>query len=145
MKPVRVMLHGLMMMVANLAAVIGGFVAYRLMNLGGQLVSQIPVAVVLSVVLFTGWVLLVRLLPLKKLWTYDQDEHLLILVASFLWNPILFISLHYLSQGYLSGLGNVVALMIFQIPVNALTLVLVTKLTRPKPGVSPSVDGLGQP
>jgi hypothetical protein len=89
-----------MMLAANLAAVIGGFAVSRASGLGVQLAVQVPVAAALSAGLFATWVLVVRRLPLKPLWSDEPGERLGIFVASLIWNPLHFIPLHYVTQGF---------------------------------------------
>jgi len=62
--------------------VIGGFAVYRASGLGAQPAVQLPVAAALSAGLFAAWVLVVRRLPLKPLWSDEPSELLGIFVAS---------------------------------------------------------------
>lgn len=145
MKYIRVISHGLVLTVVNLASVVGGFIVYRIVRVGGQLAIQIPVAVTLSLGLFTCWVAIVKRGPIKDLWADDVSQRIGILACSLLWNPILFIPSHYWTQGYVSSPSNVTALMAFQIPVNASALLLAARLNRPRPHATPTSGDLGPP
>jgi hypothetical protein len=141
MKAVRVLLHGFALLTANLAGVIIGFVARH--ALGAKVNTQFPIAIFLSVLFFLVWTLLLRRLPFRKLMLRGISEFALAVGCSLLWNPIVFIPLHYFTQGYLTGAGNIIALMCFQLPVNAITVLVAWMVTRPRntidsPKASPS-------
>ena len=91
-----------MLLIADLTGVIVGFIIYHFAKPANQLVIQIPVAVILSIVLFTIWVLLIRVLPFKNLRLRTQLEFVGVFVTALLWNPLVFVPLHYFTQGYLT-------------------------------------------
>jgi len=43
-------------------------------------------------------------------------------VVSLLWAPLVFVPLHYFTQGYLTSIGNLLTLAVYQFPVNAIAL-----------------------
>ena len=123
MKIIRVGLHSLVLVIVDIAGIAGGaLAAYRILGVSNQVWLQLPIAVVLSVDCFCAWVLLLRILGLKGLKLVSSKEFMACLAISLLWAPLVFVPLHYFTQGYLTSLGNLVALALYQLPVNALAL-----------------------
>ena len=131
MKAIRSILHGFVLLAANLFGILLGFVTYHALDAREQLGIQLPVGVLLSVVLYLAWVHLLRRLSLSRLILQNRREHVLAGLASLLWSPIIFIPLHYFTQGYLTGTGNIIAVAMFQIPVNAIAVWVAWKTTQP--------------
>ncbi len=123
MKTVRICLHGFVLAFANLGSVIVGFILYRLLEFPNQIVVQIPVAAVLSIIAFVAWIWSIRHLPLKQFHLRRSRELIFTYLASLLWAPIMFVPLHYITQGYHTSGGNVVAILLFQLPVNGAAIV----------------------
>ena len=127
-------LLGLLLYLINFAAVLMGFVAYQLVG-GNQLPIQILVATAASV---SGYVLLYYVLKKispKTLVTKPIDL-IWIFVIALIWNPVIFIPLHYVTQGYLTEPGNILGMMLFQIPTNSIVLFIVYSLWSVKLNVS---------
>lgn len=143
MKPIRILLHGFVLLVVNLVGVIGGFAMYYALGTKDQFATQLPVAVVLSIVLFVAWSVLFSKVPFRNLRLKGNGEYLLTGICSLLWNPIVFIPLHYFTQGYLTGGGNIISLAAFQIPVNAVAILVAWKVTQPKDGQLPAETAPG--
>ena len=55
MKFLPVMLHGLMLTVVNVGAVLVGFACYKISGISYQLAAQVPAAVLVSVAGFALW------------------------------------------------------------------------------------------
>ena len=132
MKAVRILLHGFVLLAANVLGVIVGFVTYYILGTRDQVGTQLPIAVLFSVLLYLAWVLLLRKVPFTKLTLHNTREHVLTGTCSLLWNPIVLVPLHYFTQGYLTGAGNIIVLAAFQIPVNAIAILVAWKATQPK-------------
>ena len=132
METIRIILHGLVLLVANMVGIIVGFVVYHVHSTGDQIGTQVPIGVLLSILLYLAWVLLLRTLPFAKLTLQNTREHVLVGACSLLWNPIIFIPLHYFTQGYLTGVGNIIALALFQAPVNTIAISVAWKITQQK-------------
>jgi hypothetical protein len=123
MKTIRVGLHSLILVMADLAGIVGGaLAAFRILGVPNQVQLQVPIAVVLSIGSFWAWVFSLRVLRLRRLQLVGDKELVACFAASILWAPPVFVSLHYFTQGYLSSLGNVVALTVYQFLVNGLAL-----------------------
>jgi hypothetical protein len=48
-------------------------------------------------------------------WTY---------LLALLWTPLIFVPLHSVTQGYLTSFSNIIATWLFQLPTNALALLI---------------------
>ncbi|HIJ64603.1 MAG TPA: hypothetical protein HPP77_01525 [Candidatus Hydrogenedentes bacterium] len=130
MKLFRILLHGVVLLLANFTGIFAGFMAYNLMKPANQISVQVPVAAALSVLLFVTWSIFVQAFPSKKLVLQGPSEFAWVFLAALVWNPVIFVPVHYVTQGYLTAPGNIVASMAFQLPVNAITLALTCAITR---------------
>ena len=132
MKFLRVALHSLVLVLADIGGIaIGALAAFHILGVPNQVWLQLPLAVVLTPAGFCGWILLLRVLGWKPLLPAGAKELQACWVASLVWAPLVFVPLHYLTQGYLTSLGNLVALAMYQLPINALALFLCSLLPKP--------------
>ena len=123
MKAIRISLHSLVLTVVDFAGIAGGAaVAFKALGAYNQFWLQLPTAVFLSLTLFTAWIFLLRFLGFRRLQIVDAKQFVACLVTSLLWTPLVFVPLHYLTQGYLTSTGNLVALACYQLPFNSLAL-----------------------
>ena len=122
MAMVRVILHSLALTLINIAAIIAGFFAYHVTGTSNQIAMQFPIATGLSILLFATWTPLAGRLSRGRLTPAGVREYAAIFIGSLLWNPLVWVPLHYVTQGYLTSVGNIVALLLFQLPVNALAI-----------------------
>lgn len=124
MSVIRVLFHGAALAFINIASIVVGFFIWTPFEGTNQLAVQTPAAALFSIGIIFLWMRsLVRYIPdwaLRK-----RREHALTYLAAFFWSPILFTSAHYVTQGYLTSLGNILALAIFQLPVNFVALLAV--------------------
>lgn len=127
MKVFRIILHSFILAVINIVSIILGFGIYHYLMEYNQLAVQVPVAVIFSVIIFTSWIVILKYKNISKLFPQEWLEFLLILLFSFVWLPIIFIPLHYITQGYLTSFGNIYMTWIFQIPTN-MVIILVAYL-----------------
>ena len=142
MKIVRVGLHSLVLVIADIAGIgAGALAAFRILGVPNQVWLQLPIAVVLSVGCFCAWVLLLRILGWKVLQPAGSKELRACLAVSLLWAPLVFVPLHYFTQGYLTSIGNLVALALYQVPVNTVALFGICILNRPTSEGGPQPDG----
>jgi hypothetical protein len=130
MKPARIILHGLLLLLANLTGVYAGFIAHLLLGRSDQLATQLPIAIVVSIFLYLAWAILLLNISPGRIMPQNRLEYLLAGICSLLWNPVVFIPLHYATQGYLTAAGNILVLAVFQIAVNAVTMIAAWKLTQ---------------
>jgi hypothetical protein len=123
MKTIRVALHSLVLVIADIAGIGGGaMAAFRILGVPNQVWLQVPIAVVLSLGCFWAWIFSLRVLRLRALLPVGAKELVACFAASILWAPLVFVPLHYFTQGYLTSIGNLFALPVYQVPVNALAL-----------------------
>lgn len=118
----RIALHGGVLAACNLAAVIAAFVVYSLLRPANQILVQAPLAALFTVGAFLVWLALCVRLPIAFLQIRTRNEWAGIFVASLLWTPLLFIPLHWVTQGYLTSFDNILATWTFQVPVNLAAL-----------------------
>jgi hypothetical protein len=142
MKMIRVGLHSLVLAVADIAGIAGGaMAAFRILGVANQVALQLPIAVLLSVGCFWAWIYSLQVLRLRKLQFVSTGELGTSFVLSFLWAPLVFVPLHYFTQGYLTSIGNLVALAFYQLPVNGLALFGPWLLQQSKPEKSAPPSG----
>ena len=123
MRIIRIGLHSLVLVIADIAGIaIGAMTAFRMLGVPNQVWLQLPIAVVVSAGCFCAWVLSLRVLRWTGLQPADSKERWACMPVSLLWAPLVFVPLHYLTQGYWTSIGNLVALALYQAPVNALAL-----------------------
>lgn len=120
--------HGSVLAILDILAVLLGFVVYIMVRPAPRLLVQVPIAAAAVVVLFVLWVLAVEnrdhFQPEAPRW-----EWVLIGLASLVMIPVCFVPIHYLGRGYLTGWGNLVALWLFQIPVNVVALLAAARIS----------------
>ena len=132
MKAFRVLVAGLALLVANFIGIYVGFLTYYAVRPGNQIAVQVPIAVMFSVLLYLAWTLVLRLLPFSRLHLHSTAEKGWAFIASLVWGPVVFVPLHYFTQGYLTSVGNIAALIMFQAPVNAIAMLVAFKVTQPR-------------
>lgn len=126
-KVFRCGVHGLVLLVGNFAGILIGSAVYNALKPIDQIAVQVPIAVVLSIGGFGVWSLLFR----KGRFALQGSGELVgTFAASLVWGPAVFVVFHYFSQGYLTGSGNIVALLIFQLPVNAIAILAASKFSQ---------------
>ncbi len=141
MKAIRIGLHSLALTAADMAGIAGGaMIAFKALGVSNQVWLQLPIAVVLSPVLFAAWAFLLQGLGFRRLQFVEAKELVACLAASLLWAPLVFVPLHYFTQGYLTSMGNLVALAGYQLPVNSLALFGLWGIQRSRAGT-----GTGKP
>lgn len=122
MRYLRITLHSLALFIVDFAGIFCGFVVFRLVQAGHQVAIQLPVAVASSLLLFVLWVWMLRTLHLKGLHLATAAESMSCWALAFVWNPLIFVPLHYFTQHYLTSVDNLVAMALYQAPVNLLAL-----------------------
>lgn len=131
MRLAALLLHGVVLALASLASILVGFAAWSLVRSVDQLLVQLPVAVVLTLVAFPAWLLAARRLRGPEILPGSARDALVVLGVALVAGPLLFVPLHQATQGYLTDAGNLLALLAFQGPVDLAALVLASILVRP--------------
>jgi hypothetical protein len=141
MQMIRVGLHSMVLVMADIAGIAGGaLAAFHILGVANQVALQLPIAVLLSVGCFWVWKFSFHVLRLRSLQLASSKDLGTCLVLSFLWAPVVFVPLHYFTQGYLTSIGNLVALAVYQLPVNGLALFGSRLLQQSNPERSPQPD-----
>ncbi|MFC1739281.1 hypothetical protein ACFL1G_09570 [Planctomycetota bacterium] len=125
MKTLRICLNAFVLTAANLGSIIAGFILYNLLKPANQIAVQGSVAAILSITAFLLWSWLILHLQFRKLILQEPIEFFWAYVASLFWFPTIFIPVHYVTQGYLTSIGNIIAVLLFQIPVNGVSIAVV--------------------
>ncbi len=124
----QAVVHGAVLAVMDILAVLLGFVVYVMVRPAPQLMVQVPVAGAAVVVLFVLWVLAIENREPgssePRRW-----EWVLIGLGSLVMAPIFFVPLHYIGRGHLTGWGNLISLWIFQVPVNIVALLVAARVS----------------
>jgi hypothetical protein len=128
MKILRVLLHSLVLTIINIGSILAGFGFYQLFKSYNQIAVQTLFAALFSIIAFLLWSLIIRRFSLGWLSLQGVKEFALTFLFALIWSPAIFVPLHYLGRGYLTSLGNIVGLWLFQIPANFLALLAVKKL-----------------
>jgi len=116
-------INGFILTVINLVSILLGFAVYYVSGSKNQIAIQVVSACLLSILLFTFWYYLSFRLFRKAV----MDKKRSLVLAYFLslvWTPVIFIPLHYLTQGYLTSWDNINGIWMFQVPTNALLLLM---------------------
>lgn len=116
-----VLIHSSTLALINLAGILVGFAVYHLSGVDHQIAVQIPVAVLFTVVAFVAWQWMTRRTRIAWGRTGTRQRVMVFLLA-FVWAAVVFVPLHFFTQGYLSAWSNVTALWAFQAPANLLAL-----------------------
>lgn len=132
MRAFRILVTGLALLVANFTGIYVGFLTYHAVRAGNQIAVQAPIAVLFSVLLYLAWTLVLRSLPFSRLRLHSTAEKGWAFMASLVLSPVVFAPLHYVTQGYLTSVGNITGLIMFQAPVNALAMLVAFKVGQPR-------------
>ena len=123
----RVCLHSFVLTMTDLGTIILAFGFYSILRsivTINQRVVQGSIAAILCIIIFALGSLAVSRLPIKTLTLQGSSEMIWTYLAAFLWVPVIFMPLHYFTQGYITSFENIIAIWLFQIPVNMLALLI---------------------
>ncbi len=118
----RVIVHSLVLAVSNICAILAGFLVYVLARPAGQLHVQIPVAIAMTLVLFSVWCLVTQRGAWTRLRFERPSEGLWVYLGTFPCAWVLFAAVHYATQGYLTSWRNIAMLAAFQGVVNVVAV-----------------------
>ncbi len=119
MKLLRPVIHGLALAAINIGASLVGFAAYKILGMGHQLLVQIAVAVLVTVVAFALWYYLTLRVTSGRIALGNVGAYVWAYALAFAWFPFVFVPLHYVTQGYLTSFANIYNMWLFQAPTNA--------------------------
>lgn len=112
--------------VINLVSIVAGFWAYRLLDGPGQLIVQIPVAMVTGIC----GVMLFCAGPARRLGLESGPDCILVILLAFPAAALIFTGLHFMVAGYLTSFGNILGLWSVQLAQNALAMSMAAALMR---------------
>jgi len=139
MSLLRVCLHSVVLILTDLGSIIIAFGFYSILSFivaVNQRVVQGSIAAIFCIIIFALGSLAVSRLPKIELTLQGSREMIWTYFAAFLWVSLIFIPLHYITQGYITSSGNIIAIWLFQIPVNLLALLISRKILNPKREIS---------
>jgi len=120
----RAIIHGLVLALITIGSVAVGFAVYGAIGLRNQIVIQVLVAGIVCVGAFALWSFVAHKATGGKLSIANMRELGVAYAAAFIWLPIVFIPLHYTTQGYLTSFANVLSTWMLQLPFNLLALMV---------------------
>ena len=116
-----VFIHSIKLAFINLAGIFAGFAVYHLSGVQNQIVVQVPVAVLFTGVGFLTWLWMTRRTRIS--WARaDARRHVLVFAIALAWAAVVFVPLHYFTQGYVTAWSNITAMWAFQMPANLIAL-----------------------
>ncbi|MGD8717338.1 MAG: hypothetical protein PVH29_00820 [Candidatus Zixiibacteriota bacterium] len=140
MRLFKILFHGLALTAVNVGAVLVGFAFYKMSGISHQLAAQLPAAVLLSVVGFGLWYVPAARFAGDRLRLRGRAAYVGTCVASLAWLPVIFVPLHYATQGYLTSFSNIYYTWLFQAPTNVLALAVAYAAGRVVPRVAGGLD-----
>jgi len=120
----RAIIHGFALAVVTIGSVVVGFAVYKMVGLEEQVAIQVLVAGLVCVATFAVWGWLAHRITGGELSLADLKELGVAYAAAFVWMPILFVPLHFTTQGYMTSVGNILSTWLFQLPFNLLALLV---------------------
>ena len=126
MQTVKLVLNALMIGALNLASFVIGFGIFKLSASGEQRLVQGAAAMIVGVALVVGWLVLFRNFNRLQV----EFDYIKVFLLVFVCTPVLFVPVHYVMTGYLTGVGNIIAIGAYQFPMNALALAIGAALVR---------------
>ena len=126
-----ILFHAAALALINLGCILLAFVIYTLIQQpGNQLLIQGGLAAVFSIAVYTAWTWLLGKLEMRAWLLKDRRANLMAYLAAFFVFAIIFVPLHYATQGYLTGVENILVSWGFMAPVNAAALWAAGRLLR---------------
>ena len=119
----RFLITGAALLAADMLGIgFGAILAFMFTGAPNQIWLQLPIAVWLTWFIAAAWFIAIRLLRLEALTLAGAVEGFLSILASILLSPVIFVPLHYVTQGYVTSIGNLISLATYQFFVNAVVV-----------------------
>ena len=126
MHTAKLILNATVVGVLNLASFVIGFFIFRISGSGEQRLIQGTAAFVIAVTLVVVWLVVFRKFNRLNV-TYD---YIRVFLLAFPCTAAIFVPVHYVVTGYLTGIGNIIAIGFYLFPMNALALAIAAALIR---------------
>lgn len=110
-------LNGLVVCLLNLGGVWAGFMIWAATGVANQVALQVPIAFVLSVAGVLAWT------AISKRFARHVATGV-VFVSAMIWAVVVFVPLHRATTGYWTSFGNILGIWVFQLPANALALIM---------------------
>jgi hypothetical protein len=125
---VRLILNALVIGALNLASLAIGFWIFKLSGSGEQRLVQGSAAFLITVLLVVVWLVVFRKINGLEV----EHDYIRVFLLVFACTPVIFVPVHFVMTGYLTGFGNLIAGAVFQFPVNLAAFALGAALIRKK-------------
>ena len=126
MDSVRLILNAAMIGVLNLASFVIGFFIFRLSGSGEQRIIQGTAAFLVAVALVVVWLVVFRKFNRLKV----EIDYIRVFLLAFPCAAVIFVLVHFVITGYLTGIANILAICAYQFPMNVLALVIAAAIIR---------------
>jgi hypothetical protein len=126
-------LHAAVLALVNLAGLLLGFLAFGATGQGNQAAVQILIGITASPIGFGLWVWAINKGAPRRFRYRSREDGGWTYLLALPWAAVIFVPLHYLTQGYLTSVSNILALWMFQLVTNAVVIgvvALVASLAR---------------
>ena len=118
MHTVKLILNATMVSVLNLASLLIGFFIFRISGSGEQRLIQGTAAFIIAVTLVVTWLVVFRKFNRLNV----EYDYIRVFLLAFPCAALVFVPVHFVITGYLTGIGNIVAIGFYLFPMNALAL-----------------------
>ena len=126
MQTLKLILNAAMVGVLNLVSFIIGFFIFRKSDSGEQILVQGTVALIVGVSLVVVWLVVFRNFNRLKV----EYDYIRVFLLAFPCTAVIFVPVHYVITGYLTGIGNIVVTGAYQFPMNVLALAIAAAILR---------------
>jgi hypothetical protein len=124
----RLILNALVIGALNLASFVIGFWIFSLGGSGEQMLIQGSVAFFVAVLLVVSWLMVFRRVNRLEV----EHDFIRVFLLVFVCTPVIFVPVHFVMTGYLTGFGNLIAIATFQFPMNLVAMAVAAALIRKK-------------
>ncbi len=126
MHTVKLILNATMVAVLNLASFVIGFFIFRISGSGEQRLIQGTAGFLIAVTLVVIWLVVFRKFNRLNV----EYDYIRVFLLAFPCAALVFVPIHFVITGYLTGIGNIVAIGFYLFPMNALALAIAAALIR---------------
>jgi hypothetical protein len=123
--------HGFMLSLANLSSIILGFVICYIIKTLNQIMIQLPMAIILSCIIFSAYVYIYSKTKIGKNKYISTKSCFMIYIYSLACAPIIFIPAHFITQGYLTSIDNINNMWLFQAITNIIVIYISSLVVKP--------------
>jgi hypothetical protein len=123
--------HGFILSLANFSSIIFGFGIYYMIKGPNQIMIQLPIAIVLSCIIFSTYLYIYSKTKIGRDRYISDTNCYMIYIYSLACTPIIFIPTHFITQGYLTSLQNILYSWLFQIITNVIVIFISRLVVKP--------------